>query len=84
VFYGQLGEGDPRALRSLPEGAMHADVAVAGDDVAIAWKRFDGERTSIESLISWHGEQPRAYQYDASGARTPVSGVIAPDRFAPR
>jgi hypothetical protein len=57
VFYGQPGAKAPRALRSLPEGASHADVAVAGDTVAIAWKRFDGQVTRVESWISRDGGQ---------------------------
>jgi len=36
----------------LPAGATHADVAVTGSTVAVAWKRFDGSVTKIESLIS--------------------------------
>jgi hypothetical protein len=55
VFYGQLGEGEPRALRPLPDGASHADVAVAGNTVAVAWKRFDGEVTRVETWISHDG-----------------------------
>jgi hypothetical protein len=39
-------------VRTLPAGATHADVAVAGATVAVAWKRFDGSVTKIESLVS--------------------------------
>ena len=39
-------------MRTLPAGATHADLAVAGRSVAVAWKRFDGNVTKIESLIS--------------------------------
>jgi hypothetical protein len=55
VFYGQLGGGSPRALRALPAGASHADVAVAGDMVAVAWKRFEGKVTRVATLISRDG-----------------------------
>jgi len=52
AFYGQLTQSGPRPVRKLPAGATHADVAVAGRSVAIAWKRFDGNVTKIESLVS--------------------------------
>jgi hypothetical protein len=52
AFYGQLSKQGPRAVRTLPAGATHADVAVVGSRVAVAWKRFDGNVTKIESLIS--------------------------------
>lgn len=52
AFYGQLTEQGPSSVRPLPPGATHADVAVAGSGVAVAWKRFDGTVTKIESLIS--------------------------------
>ena len=52
AFYGQLSAGGPSAVRTLPAGATHADLAVAGRNVAVAWKRFDGSVTKIESLIS--------------------------------
>ena len=52
AFYGQLAQNGPRNLRTLPAGATHADLAVTGRTVAVAWKRFDGSVTKIESLIS--------------------------------
>jgi hypothetical protein len=52
AFYGQLAKNGPTNVRKLPAGATHADVAVAGATVAVAWKRFDGTVTKIESLIS--------------------------------
>ena len=52
AFYGQLAKKGPTNVRKLPAGATHADVAVAGATVAVAWKRFDGTVTKIESLIS--------------------------------
>jgi hypothetical protein len=52
AFYGQLTRQGPSAVRTLPSGATHADVAVAGSRVAVAWKRFDGNATKIESLLS--------------------------------
>jgi hypothetical protein len=55
VFYGRLGSAGPEAVQPLPAGASHADLAVAGQTVAIAWKRFDGTRTVVESKISIDG-----------------------------
>lgn len=52
AFYGQLTKTGPTHVRTLPAGATHADVAVTGRTVAVAWKRFDGSVTKIESLIS--------------------------------
>jgi hypothetical protein len=52
AFYGQLSAGGPSNVHTLPAGATHADLAVAGRNVAVAWKRFDGAVTKIESLIS--------------------------------
>lgn len=52
VFYGQLDGAAPEHVRSLPLGAAHADVSSAGRTVAVAWKRFDGALTRVESWIS--------------------------------
>lgn len=52
VFYGQLAEAGPAHVRALPQGAMHADVAAADGFVALAWKRYDGTATLLETLIS--------------------------------
>ncbi|HJV72747.1 MAG TPA: exo-alpha-sialidase, partial [Noviherbaspirillum sp.] len=35
--------------------ASHADLAVAGQRVAIAWKEFDGEQTRLHALLSSDG-----------------------------
>ncbi len=55
VFYGQLTSNEPTHVKPLPAGASHADVAVAGNDVAVVWKRFDGEATRVESWLSADG-----------------------------
>ncbi len=55
VFYGQLGAQQPTQVQELPQGAMHADVAARGKDVAIAWKRFDGSATRVETRLSQDG-----------------------------
>lgn len=52
AFYGQVGGDRPVRVRQLPAGAMHADLVVRDSKVAIAWKRFDGESTRVETLRS--------------------------------
>lgn len=52
AFYGRLTDSGPSGVMQLPSGATHADVAVAGDVVALAWKRFDGSATRVESWLS--------------------------------
>jgi hypothetical protein len=52
AFYGHLTQSGPGNVRTLPAGATHADLAVAGRNVVVAWKRFDGSVTKIESWIS--------------------------------
>ncbi|HEY0942708.1 MAG TPA: sialidase family protein [Steroidobacter sp.] len=55
VFYGRLTGSAPEAVRALPAGAAHADIAVRGNIVAVAWKRFDGTATRVESWLSEDG-----------------------------
>ena len=55
VYYGRLSEdGKPAGeVRALPdERAEHADVANAGESVAIVWRSFDGERTRLRAWTS--------------------------------
>lgn len=58
VRYGRLdANGKPRgAARVVPDaGAEHADVCSVGDDVAVVWRSFDGERTRYVAWISRDG-----------------------------
>jgi hypothetical protein len=55
VFYGQLSDEQPKHARELPSGASHADIAVNSSSVAIAWKRFDGTATRVETWVSQDG-----------------------------
>ncbi|MBM0108259.1 exo-alpha-sialidase [Steroidobacter sp. S1-65] len=55
AFYGRLTGSDPEGVQALPAGAVHADIAVRGSTVAIAWKRFDGTATRVESWLSNDG-----------------------------
>ncbi|HEX7113710.1 MAG TPA: sialidase family protein [Steroidobacter sp.] len=52
AFYGQLTDTQPTNVRKLPAGAQHADLAISGRTIAVAWKRFDGQVTKVESLVS--------------------------------
>lgn len=61
VFYGRLLPGeeirvDGQRVIGGPRAA-HADLAVAGGKLAIAWKEFDGERTQLRGLLSAGGGQ---------------------------
>ena len=56
VFYGRLREGGVDARRRIGgEAAAHADLAVLGSRVAVAWKEFDGERTRLRGMLSNDG-----------------------------
>ena len=54
VRYARLdAHGKPSGLvRSLPEGAEHADVQSIDANVAIVWRRFDGARTRYSAWVS--------------------------------
>ncbi|MCB1888871.1 MAG: exo-alpha-sialidase [Rhodocyclaceae bacterium] len=55
-WYGQLtDDGMAHPMRLPDAGAAHADLAVSGDTVAIAWKRFDGTATQLRVLRSADG-----------------------------
>jgi hypothetical protein len=56
--YARLGpDGSPQGkVLELPdERANHADVAVAGQRVAIVWRSFDGERMHLRAWLSKDG-----------------------------
>jgi hypothetical protein len=56
AFYGQLhDDAPPTHVLELPRGTTHPDVGVSGTEVAIAWKRFDGTHSLLESRISHDG-----------------------------
>ena len=53
VFYGRLRESGIDALRRVgSDGAGHADVAVHGVDVAVAWKVFTDGRSLLRGMVS--------------------------------
>ena len=56
VFYGRLREGTVEGLRKVGgETAEHADLALSGERVAVAWKEFDGERSQLRAMLSADG-----------------------------
>jgi hypothetical protein len=56
VHYGRLRDGAVEAERRVGgDAAEHADLAVAGRRVAIAWKEFDGQRSVLRALRSDDG-----------------------------
>lgn len=58
VFYGRLAGNTVEAQRTVGgTRAAHADIAIAGGQVAIVWKEFDGERTRLFAELSADGGQ---------------------------
>lgn len=57
VYYGRLVEGAVEGQRKVGAGntAAHADLAVSGERVAIAWKEFDGQQTQLFGEVSDDG-----------------------------
>jgi len=56
VFYSRLKDGGVEAQRRVgAETAEHADLAISGQRVAVAWKEFDGERSRLRAMLSEDG-----------------------------
>lgn len=60
VYYGRLvsRDGAPQVDGQRTVGgprAAHADLGVAGEQLGIAWKEFDGERTQLLAMLSRDG-----------------------------
>ena len=53
VYYGRLADGRVEGQRRIGgPAAEHADLAAAGDRLAIAWKEFDGARSRLRAMRS--------------------------------
>ncbi len=53
VYYGRFDDGAVAGQRRVGgDTAEHADLASAGNRLAIAWKEFDGERSTLRALLS--------------------------------
>lgn len=44
-------------LRTLPDGAEHADIVASGESVWVVWQRFDGQQNTIGGMTSSDGGQ---------------------------
>ena len=56
VFYGRLREGAVDGQRRVGgETAEHADLAVIGNRIAVAWKEFDGKQSRLCAMLSDDG-----------------------------
>ena len=56
VFYGRPRDGAPAGLRTLPDArAAHADLAIAGREIAIAWKSSADGHPRLGALRSSDG-----------------------------
>lgn len=56
VWYGRLRSGSVEGQRTVgSEQASHADLAAAGQRVALVWKEFDGEQVQLRAEISGDG-----------------------------
>jgi hypothetical protein len=71
VFYGQLSAAGVTARRQVGgKAAAHADLAVMGRQVAIAWKEFVGEQMRLRALRSDDGGSTWS-EHELSGTRGP-------------
>lgn len=53
IFYGRLRDGGVDLLRRVGgETAEHADLAVSGNRILVAWKEFDGVRSRLRAMLS--------------------------------
>lgn len=66
VFYGRLAQNaddkpqSPARVegqRALPDGAEHADIVASGNQVWLAWQRFDGQQNTVGAMVSNDGGQ---------------------------
>jgi hypothetical protein len=56
VFYGRLRDNAVEAQRRIGgDTAEHADLAVTGRRIAVAWKEFDGARSRLRGMLSEDG-----------------------------
>ncbi len=53
VYYGRLEPGGVAGVRRVGgETAEHADLSILGDQIAVVWKEFDGQRVTLRALRS--------------------------------
>ena len=69
VFYGRLrADGVDSQRRVGGDTAEHADLALIGERIAVAWKEFDGERSQLRAMVSEDGgDNWREHRLAATG-----------------
>jgi hypothetical protein len=79
VYYGVLGDARVERLRRIGgDTAAHADLALTGKRIAIAWKEFDGTRSVLRALRSDDGGVTwREAQLATSAGATDQPRVLA-------
>ena len=56
MFYGRLSHDGVEGQRRIGGAtAEHADLAIIGERLSIAWKEFDGERSRLRAMVSVDG-----------------------------
>jgi len=81
VSYGRLHDGAVQGQRQVGgDSAEHADIAISGKRVAVAWKAFDGERTQLRAMRSDDGGDTwRTLDLASSGDISDQPRVLAHD-----
>ena len=56
MYYGRLDKDKLLGQRGVGDDtAEHADLAVSGDRVVVAWKEFDGQKSTLRAMVSDDG-----------------------------
>ena len=79
VFYGRLGTEGVEGQQTIGGPlAAHADLAITGARLGIAWKEFDGERTQLQAMLSDDaGRTFRTVTLAATGGASDQPRVLA-------
>jgi len=78
VHYGRLREGGVDAQRRVGgDAAEHADLAIDGKRVAVAWKEFDGTKSRLRAMVSEDGgDKWREHELFATGEASDQPRVL--------
>ena len=81
VYYGRMRKGGVDGQRRIGGAAAeHADLAAAGNRIAVAWKEFDGERSRLRAMRSDDGGATwRESELASSGGPSGHPFVLARD-----
>jgi hypothetical protein len=79
VYYGRLTDGRVEGQRRIGgDTAAHADLAIRGDRIAVAWKEFDGTQSVLRTMRSDDGGATwRESRVAASAGATDQPKVLA-------